>query len=66
MLQHRDHNAPGRRLDATPLPSDARPLDFRLMDAPERLARTGDRWKSALTDKQDLAQALKVQRGTGH
>ena len=44
----------------------AHPLDFRLMDAPERLARTGDRWKSALTDKQDLAQALKVQRGTGH
>lgn len=44
----------------------AHPLDFRLMDAPERLARTGDRWKSALTDKQDLAQALKVPRGTGH
>jgi len=27
----------------------AHPLDFRISNAPERLAQTGDRWKDALT-----------------
>jgi bifunctional non-homologous end joining protein LigD len=37
----------------------AHPLDFRLTNAPERLARTGDRWADAYDAKQDLDQALK-------
>ncbi len=36
----------------------AHPLDFTLANAPQRLARTGDRWKDALQKKQDLEQAL--------
>jgi bifunctional non-homologous end joining protein LigD len=32
----------------------AHPLDFRLTNAAERLARTGDRWRDALTRKQSL------------
>jgi bifunctional non-homologous end joining protein LigD len=36
----------------------AHPLDFRITNAPERLARTGDRWKDALTRKQSLERAL--------
>jgi bifunctional non-homologous end joining protein LigD len=36
----------------------AHPLDFRLANAAERLARTGDRWREALTQKQSLEQAL--------
>ncbi|HEV7490713.1 MAG TPA: DNA ligase D, partial [Rhodanobacteraceae bacterium] len=36
----------------------AHPLDFRLTNAIQRLARTGDRWKDALTRKQDLESAL--------
>jgi bifunctional non-homologous end joining protein LigD len=36
----------------------AHPLDFRLTNAVERLARTGDRWKGALERKQSLDQAL--------
>ena len=36
----------------------AHPLDFRLTNAAERLARTGDRWREALTQKQSLEQAL--------
>jgi bifunctional non-homologous end joining protein LigD len=36
----------------------AHPLDFRLTNAAERLARTGDRWRDALKDKQGLEQAL--------
>jgi bifunctional non-homologous end joining protein LigD len=34
------------------------PLDFRLANAAERLARTGDRWSEALKGKQSLEQAL--------
>ena len=37
----------------------AHPLDFRLTNAPERLARTGDRWHDALERKLDLEGALK-------
>ena len=37
----------------------AHPLDFRLTNAAERLAKTGDRWADALTKKQDLESALK-------
>ena len=36
----------------------AHPLDFRIGNAMERLARTGDRWARALDDKQDLEAAL--------
>src|SRR2546425_277512 len=37
----------------------AHPLDFRLTNAAERLARTGDRWRDALKNKQSLEGALK-------
>ena len=36
----------------------AHPLDFRITNAADRLAETGDRWRDALTRKQDLARAL--------
>ena len=36
----------------------AHPLDFRITNAPERLAQTGDRWREALTRKQSLERAL--------
>ena len=36
----------------------AHPLDFTIRNAPDRLAQTGDRWKDALTQKQNLEQAL--------
>jgi bifunctional non-homologous end joining protein LigD len=37
----------------------AHPLDFRITNAAERLARTGDRWAEALSRKQSLERALK-------
>jgi bifunctional non-homologous end joining protein LigD len=37
----------------------AHPLDFRITNAAERLARTGDRWHDVLEKKQDLEAALK-------
>jgi bifunctional non-homologous end joining protein LigD len=37
----------------------AHPLDFRIENAPERLAASGDRWKAALTAKQSLEKALR-------
>jgi bifunctional non-homologous end joining protein LigD len=37
----------------------AHPLDFRISNAIERLARIGDRWSRALEDKQDLEDAVK-------
>ena len=36
----------------------AHPLDFRLTNVPERLARTGDRWHDALEAKQSIEHAL--------
>jgi bifunctional non-homologous end joining protein LigD len=36
----------------------AHPLDFRITNAPERLARTGDRWADALERKQSLEKVL--------
>src|SRR2546430_16497337 len=36
----------------------AHPLDFRITNAAERLAQTGDRWRDALTRKQSLERAL--------
>jgi bifunctional non-homologous end joining protein LigD len=36
----------------------AHPLDFRITNAAQRLARTGDRWRDALVRKQDLEKAL--------
>jgi len=38
--------------------ANAHPLDFRITNAIERLAATGDRWRDALKDKQDLERAL--------
>ncbi len=40
----------------------AHPLDFRLTNAAERLARAGDRWRDALTRKQSLEGALERPR----
>ena len=37
---------------------NAHPLDFRLANAAQRLAETGDRWREALTRKQSLERAL--------
>jgi bifunctional non-homologous end joining protein LigD len=37
----------------------AHPLDFRITNAAQRLARTGDRWRDALKEKQDLERALR-------
>jgi bifunctional non-homologous end joining protein LigD len=36
----------------------AHPLDFRITNAPQRLAQTGDRWRDALTRKQSLEKTL--------
>jgi len=36
----------------------AHPLDFRITNVVERLARTGDRWEDALEKKQSLEKAL--------
>ena len=38
--------------------ADAHPLDFRITNAAERLAKTGDRWQDALSKKQSLEKAL--------
>ncbi len=38
--------------------ANAHPLDFRITNAAQRLAKTGDRWAEALERKQDLAGAL--------
>jgi bifunctional non-homologous end joining protein LigD len=37
----------------------AHPLDFRISNVPQRLAKAGDRWAEALTAKQSLEKALK-------
>ena len=36
----------------------AHPLDFTMASAPQRLARSGDRWRDALQNKQSLESAL--------
>jgi bifunctional non-homologous end joining protein LigD len=36
----------------------AHPLDFHISNAAERLAKTGDRWREALSRKQSLEKAL--------
>jgi bifunctional non-homologous end joining protein LigD len=36
----------------------AHPLDFRITNAPDRLAETGDRWHDILARKQDLGRVL--------
>ena len=38
--------------------AEAHPLDFRITNAAERLAKTGDRWRDALTAKKSLQSAL--------
>jgi bifunctional non-homologous end joining protein LigD len=40
----------------------AHPLDFRITNAPERLARTGDRWRDAMTRKFSLEKALEAEK----
>jgi bifunctional non-homologous end joining protein LigD len=42
--------------------ADAHPLDFRLTNAAERLAGTGDRWRDAYRKKQSVEKALKAVR----
>jgi bifunctional non-homologous end joining protein LigD len=42
--------------------ADAHPLDFRITNVPQRLAKTGDRWQDALERKQSLEAALKRTR----
>jgi bifunctional non-homologous end joining protein LigD len=41
----------------------AHPLDFTIANAPQRLARTGDRWQDALERKQSLERALRRESG---
>jgi bifunctional non-homologous end joining protein LigD len=43
--------------------ASAHPLDFRITNAPDRLAETGDRWKDVLERKQSLEKALKKAPG---
>jgi bifunctional non-homologous end joining protein LigD len=43
--------------------ANAHPLDFRITNAPERLAETGDRWADVLERKQSLEAALARSRG---
>jgi len=43
--------------------AQAHPLDFRIDNAPERLARLGDRWADIQEAKQDLAKALQKAGG---
>src|SRR5213078_5145620 len=38
--------------------ASAHPLDFRITNAPQRIAQLGDRWADALTRKQSLERAL--------
>src|SRR5213075_3026157 len=40
--------------------AQAHPLDFRISNAAERLAATGDRWRDALARKYSLEKALKA------
>jgi len=44
--------------------ADAHPLDFRMMEVPARLARTGDVWHDALRAKQSLERALGISAET--
>jgi bifunctional non-homologous end joining protein LigD len=37
----------------------AHPLDFRITNAAEHLAKTGDRWRDALKEKQSIERAVK-------
>ena len=41
----------------------AHPLDFRITNAAQRLAETGDRWRDALKRKLNLEQALERAKG---
>jgi bifunctional non-homologous end joining protein LigD len=41
----------------------AHPLDFRLTNAAQRLAQTGDRWRDALQRKQSLESVLNGAKG---
>ena len=43
--------------------ANAHPLDFRITNAPQRLAETGDRWADVLGIKQDLEAALASSQG---
>ena len=54
-----DEYSAKRAFASTPELAGAHPLDFRMSNAAERLARTGDRWEDAPTRKQSLERALK-------
>jgi bifunctional non-homologous end joining protein LigD len=41
----------------------AHPLDFRMTNVIEKLTRSGDQWRNALKNKQDLGRALKENMG---
>jgi bifunctional non-homologous end joining protein LigD len=43
--------------------ASAHPLDFRLTNAAQRLAHTGDRWSDVLERKQSIERALKRDKG---
>jgi bifunctional non-homologous end joining protein LigD len=43
----------------------AHPLDFRITNAVQRLAQTGDRWRDALARKQSLERMLKAKKSGG-
>jgi len=38
--------------------ANAHPLDFRITNVAQRMAKTGDRWRDALKRKQSLEDAL--------
>ena len=42
--------------------ADSHPLDFRITNAAERLAKTGDRWRDALKNKQSLEHAVEREK----
>jgi bifunctional non-homologous end joining protein LigD len=41
----------------------AHPLDFRMTNVIDMLTRSGDHWRNALKNKQDLERALKKNMG---
>jgi bifunctional non-homologous end joining protein LigD len=43
--------------------ANAHPLDFRMTNVVERLAKSGDRWRDVLTKKQSIEDALKREKG---
>jgi len=44
--------------------ANAHPLDFRVTNVINKLTQTGDRWRNALKDKQNLEAALNKNAGS--